>query len=120
MVTKAARIDGAVFDAIADPTRRAILDAIRSHERSAGEIADLFPVSRPAVSRHLRVLREAGLVRERREAQSRRYSLDPAPLRDIDRWLEQYRVFWAARLHALKRVAEAEHAASYAPSSRKR
>lgn len=95
-----------VFHAIADPTRRAILDAIRHTERSAGQIAQLFPVSRPAVSRHLRVLRAAGLVLERREAQSRFYSLDPAPLRDVDRWLDQYRVFWTARLHALKRVAE--------------
>jgi DNA-binding transcriptional ArsR family regulator len=87
-----------VFDAIADPTRRTILDALRRRERSAGEIARLFPVSRPAVSRHLRVLRRAGLVKERRVAQSRLYSLDPAPLRQVERWLEQYRVFWATRL----------------------
>ncbi|MEQ1691626.1 MAG: metalloregulator ArsR/SmtB family transcription factor [Gemmatimonas sp.] len=100
--------DIAVFSAIADPTRRAILDAIRSTERSAGEIATLFPVSRPAISRHIRVLRAAGLVRERRDAQSRFYSLDPAPLRDVDRWLDHYKVFWTARLHALKRVAEAQ------------
>ena len=98
--------DPAVFSAIADPTRRAILDAIRQTERSAGEIADLFPVSRPAISLHIRVLRAAGLVRERREAQSRFYTLDPAPLRDVDRWLDSYKVFWAARLQALKRVAE--------------
>jgi DNA-binding transcriptional ArsR family regulator len=96
------------FAAIADPTRRAILDAIRGRERSAGEIAALFPVSRPAISRHLRVLRTAGLVRERRVAQSRLYSLDPAPLRDIERWLDHYKVFWAARLHDLKRVVEQE------------
>ncbi len=98
----------AVFAAIADPTRRAILDAIRSEERSAGDIADLFPVSRPAISRHLRVLRQAGLVRERRAAQSRFYRLDPAPLRDVDRWLDAYKVFWAARLQSLKRVAESQ------------
>jgi DNA-binding transcriptional ArsR family regulator len=98
--------DPSVYNAIADPTRRAILDALRASERSAGEIAELFPVSRPAISRHLRVLREAGLVRERRQAQSRLYSLDPAPLRDLDRWLDHYRVFWTARLHALKRIAE--------------
>ena len=95
-----------VFHAIADPTRRAILDAIRHTECSAGQIAQLFPVSRPAVSRHIGVLRAAGLIRERREAQSRFYSLNPAPLHDVDRWLDQYRVFWTARLHALKRVAE--------------
>lgn len=100
--------EASVFGAIADPTRRAILDAIRHRERSAGEIAELFPVSRPAISRHIRVLREAGLVRERREAQSRYYRLDPGPLRDVDRWMDGYKVFWAARLHALKRVAEAQ------------
>jgi len=97
----------AVFSAIADPTRRAILDALRERERAAGDIAQLFPTSRPAISRHLRILREAGLVVERRSSQSRLYSLDPAPLRDVDRWLEHYKVFWASRLQNLKRVAEA-------------
>ena len=96
----------AVYGAISDPTRRAILDLLRSGERSAGDLASRFPVSRPAVSRHIRVLRRAGLVRERSEARSRLYSLNPAPLRDVERWLEQYRVFWGARLHDLKRVAE--------------
>ncbi len=95
-----------VYGAIADPTRRAILDALRQRERSAGDIATLFPVSRPASSRHLRVLRGAGLVRERKESQSRIYALDPAPLRDVEAWLDQYKVFWGARLLALKRVAE--------------
>lgn len=95
-----------VFSAIADPTRRAILDALRGRERSAGEIARLFPVSRPAISRHLRVLRGAGLVRERRAARSRFYSLDAAPLRDVGRWLEHYRLFWGARLQDLKRHVE--------------
>lgn len=96
----------AVFAAVADPTRRAILDALRGGERSAGDLATLFPISRPAVSRHVRILRRAGLLRERRAAQARIYSLDPAPLRDIERWLEHYRVFWAARLHDLKRHVE--------------
>lgn len=95
-----------IFHAIADPTRRAILDALRHRERSAGDLAGLFPVSRPAVSRHLRVLRGAGLVRERRVARSRLYSLDPAPLREVERWIEHYRVFWAARLHGLKQYVE--------------
>jgi DNA-binding transcriptional ArsR family regulator len=98
--------DPALYGAIADPTRREILDLLRSGERSAGEIAERFPVSRPAISRHLRVLREAGLVRERREAQSRIYRLDPKPLRELDRWLEHYRVFWTARLQALKHHVE--------------
>ncbi len=98
-----------VFDAISDPTRRAILDALRSKEIAAGDIARLFPVSRPAISRHIRVLRGAGLVKERRERQCRMYSLNPAPLRQVERWLEHYRVFWAARLIALKDYAESEH-----------
>jgi DNA-binding transcriptional ArsR family regulator len=95
-----------VFGAIADPTRRAILDSLRYRERSAGDLASLFPVSRPAVSRHLRVLRSAGLVRERRVAQSRLYSLEPAPLRVVEQWIEHYRVFWAARLQDLKQFVE--------------
>jgi DNA-binding transcriptional ArsR family regulator len=99
-----------VFAAIADPTRRAILDVLRRREQSAGDIAALFPVSRPAISRHIRVLRRAGLVKERRVRQSRLYSLNPAPLRQVERWLEHYRVFWAARLMDLKLFAEAEHA----------
>ncbi|MEO8636595.1 MAG: metalloregulator ArsR/SmtB family transcription factor [Gemmatimonadales bacterium] len=94
------------FAAIADPTRRAILDALRHRERSAGDLAGLFPVSRPAVSRHLRVLRGAGLVRERRVAQSRLYSLDPTPLREVEQWIAHYRGFWAARLHNLKSLVE--------------
>ena len=102
MVTQAR----AVYSAISDPTRRSILDALRRGERSAGEIAELFPVSRPAVSRHLRVLRGAGLLLERREAQSRIYSLNAKPLREVELWLQHYRVFWGATLHDLKRYAE--------------
>jgi DNA-binding transcriptional ArsR family regulator len=97
-----------LYGAIADPTRRDILDLLRAGERSAGEIAECFPVSRPAISRHLRVLREAGLVRERREAQSRIYRLDPRPLAELDRWLEHYRVFWTARLQSLKHHVESQ------------
>jgi DNA-binding transcriptional ArsR family regulator len=96
----------AVFQALADPTRRAILDLLRTTERSAGELADRFPVSRPAVSRHLRVLREAGLVAQRKDAQSRFYRLAPEALREVDRWLDRYRVFWTARMHDLKRYVE--------------
>lgn len=95
-----------VFEAISDPTRRAILDSLRVRDRAAGDIAALFPVSRPAISKHLRVLRAAGLVRHRPVAQSRIYSLEPEPLREVERWLEHYRVFWAARLHVLKRYVE--------------
>ncbi|MEO8449854.1 MAG: metalloregulator ArsR/SmtB family transcription factor [Gemmatimonadota bacterium] len=106
MVTEARPRTAGVFGAIADPTRRALLDLLRARELSAGELAARFPVSRPAISKHLRVLREAGLVRERRAAQLRYYSVDPAPLADVDRWLERYRVFWATRLHDLKRHVE--------------
>jgi DNA-binding transcriptional ArsR family regulator len=108
MVTHFAARSGNVFGAVADPTRRAILDVLRTRDLSAGELADRFPVSRPAISRHLRVLRIAGLVTETRQAQSRVYSLNPAPLADVDRWVARYRVFWGARLHDLKRYVEKE------------
>lgn len=105
MVTETTR-NHSVFGAVADPTRRAILDLLRRGDMSAGEIAHRFPVSRPAVSRHLRVLRKAGLLSQSRDAQSRRYALNAAPLREVDRWLNAYRVFWGARLHDLKRYVE--------------
>ncbi len=87
--------------ALADPTRRRILELLSEGERGAGEIASHFPTSRPGVSRHLRILREHGLVRVREQGQRRLYSLDPAPLEELDAWLERYRVFWTNRLHAL-------------------
>lgn len=98
----------AAFYAIADPTRRSILDLIRNQERSAGEIAQCFSVSRPAIARHVRVLREAGLVRERRDATLRFYSIDAHALQGVDSWLAPYRLYWAARLVDLKRVVEAD------------
>jgi DNA-binding transcriptional ArsR family regulator len=87
--------------ALADPTRRRIVELLADGERSAGEIAAEFPTSRPGVSRHLRVLREHGLVQAREDGQRRLYSLDPAPLEALDAWLERYRGFWANRLDAL-------------------
>ncbi len=90
------------LEALADPTRRRIVELLAERERSAGELASHFPVSRPAVSRHLRVLRETGLVRSRGEAQRRLYSLDPAPLAELDDWLGRYRAFWTQRLDALE------------------
>jgi len=87
--------------ALADPTRRELLAVLAGGERSAGELAGRFPVSRPAISRHLRVLREAGLVTSRSEGKRRLYALDPGPLRELDDWLEPYRQFWAQRLDAL-------------------
>ena len=89
------------LEALADPTRRRIVELLADGERSAGELASHFPVTRPAVSRHLRVLRETGLVRSRAHAQRRVYSLDPTPLAELDEWLGRYRTFWAQRLDAL-------------------
>jgi DNA-binding transcriptional ArsR family regulator len=88
--------------ALADPTRRRILELLADGERSAGELAAEFAVSRPAVSRHLRVLRETGLVNVRDDAQRRLYSIDPAPLAELDEWLARYRTFWSQRLDALE------------------
>ena len=89
------------LDALADPTRRRIVELLADDERSAGEIASHFATSRPGVSRHLRVLHDAGLVRVREDGRRRLYSLDPAPLEEVDEWLEQYRRFWPNRLDAL-------------------
>jgi DNA-binding transcriptional ArsR family regulator len=89
------------IEALADPTRRRIVELLADGERSAGEIAAQFETSRPGISRHLRVLREHGLVRAREEAQRRLYSLDPAPLAELDEWLARYRGFWANRVDAL-------------------
>lgn len=104
MVTQ--RAEARVYRAIADPTRRAILDLLRDGRRSAGDVAAQFAVSRPAISRHLRVLHRAALVEETRESQTRWYALTAAPLAGVDRWLTGYRVHWAARLHDLKRFVE--------------
>jgi DNA-binding transcriptional ArsR family regulator len=90
------------LEALADPTRRRIVELLVDGERSAGEIARHFPTSRPGVSRHLRVLRESGLVRARPRAQQRLYSLEPAPLAELDSWLSRYRSFWTSRLDALE------------------
>jgi DNA-binding transcriptional ArsR family regulator len=87
--------------ALADPTRRRIVELLAEGERSAGDLAAEFSTSRPAVSRHLRVLREQGLVQVRGDAQRRLYSLDPAPMAELDAWLGRYRSFWAQRLDAL-------------------
>lgn len=91
--------------AISDPIRRRVLELVRDREVAAGELAAEFPVSRPAVSRHLRVLREAGLVHERRKGRLRLYRADPAPLEELRDWLDGY---WSGRLEALKRLAEEE------------
>jgi DNA-binding transcriptional ArsR family regulator len=91
------------FQLVAEPTRRRILDLLRERERSVGELVDTLALSQPGVSKHLRVLREAGLVQVRRDSQRRWYQLDAGPLTEIDAWLEPYRQFWAGRLDALER-----------------
>ncbi|HEY1660362.1 MAG TPA: metalloregulator ArsR/SmtB family transcription factor [Candidatus Sulfotelmatobacter sp.] len=100
----------AAFQALADPTRRAVLDLLRRGSQPAGGIASAFPVSRPAISKHLRLLRRAHLVREHREGRHRVYQLNPEPLRAVDSWLEQYRSFWQMSLGNLKTFVEAEYA----------
>jgi DNA-binding transcriptional ArsR family regulator len=105
-----ARASEATFQALADPTRRAVLDLLRRGSQPAGQIALAFPVSRPAISKHLRLLRRAHLVREHREGRNRVYQLNPEPLRAVDSWIEQYRSFWSASLSNLKAFVEAEHA----------
>ena len=98
------------FQALADPTRRAVLDLLRKGSRPAGQIAQAFPISRPAISKHLRLLRRAHLVQERREGRNRLYQLNPGPLKAVDSWLEQYRTFWQANLASLKAFVETEYA----------
>ena len=99
----------AAFSALSDPTRRAVLDLLRAGIQPAGEIARAFPVSRPAISKHLRILRRAHLVTEHREGRHRLYQLNPEPLKAVDSWLEQYRSFWSASLTNLKSFVETEY-----------
>ena len=96
------------FEALAEPNRRRILDALRGGERPAGELGSALAISQPGVSKHLRLLREAGLVRSRAEGQRRLYRLAPEQLVEVDAWLEPYRRLWASRLDALERHLEAE------------
>src|SRR5690349_25123551 len=91
----------AVVQALADPSRRTVLDILRDHPATAGELAAALPIARPGVSRHLRVLREAGLVDVRQEAQRRIYRLRVDPLVEVDDRLEDYRALWQNRLDAL-------------------
>src|SRR5580693_9277890 len=118
-VTHSAARNEATFQALADPTRRAVLDLLRRGSQPAGQIASAFPVSRPAISKHLRLLRRAHLVREHREGRNRVYQLNPEPLRAVDSWIEQYRVFWASSLNKLKEFVEAEHARETEEASHK-
>src|SRR6476469_6496022 len=91
----------AVLQALADQSRRTVLETLRDHPATAGELADALPSARPGVSRHLRVLREAGLVEVRQDAQRRIYTLRPQALVEVDEWLEHYRALWQNRFDAL-------------------
>ncbi|MFC5265603.1 ArsR/SmtB family transcription factor [Kribbella qitaiheensis] len=90
------------FEVLAEPRRREILDLLRGGERPVGELVEQLALSQPAVSKHLKVLRDAGLVDVRQDAQRRWYRLRPAPLAEIDAWLEPYRDLWRDRLDALE------------------
>jgi DNA-binding transcriptional ArsR family regulator len=95
------------FEALADDTRTGIVAALADRPRTVSEIVDLFDVSQPAISQHLRVLRDAGLVSVQPAGRSRIYHLDPSPLAELDRWLDRYRKLWATRLDALESHMEA-------------
>jgi DNA-binding transcriptional ArsR family regulator len=95
------------IEVLAEPNRRRILDLVRDAERPVGELVDELALSQPAVSKHLRVLREAGLVDVRVDAQRRLYRVRPEPLRDLAEWLEPYRRMWSASLDDLERHLDA-------------
>ena len=97
-----------VFRAVADPTRRAILDHLRHGPQAVGTLAGGFPVSRPAVSKHLRILKRARLVLERRDGRHRIYHLTPRPLQDVASWLDEYREFLRGSLERLKAHVESD------------
>jgi DNA-binding transcriptional ArsR family regulator len=92
-----------LFDVIGDPSRRQVLDLLRDDEYSVTELVDALDMSQPSVSKHLRVLRDAGLVEARVDAQRRIYALCPEPLAELDAWLKPYRRFWRGRLESLQR-----------------
>src|SRR5215470_10966918 len=96
------------FEAIAEPNRRRILDLLRAGERPAGDLVDALAISQPGVSKHLKLLREAGLVSVRADGQRRLYRLEARRLAEIDVWLAPYRRAWAGRLDALERHLESE------------
>ena len=95
------------FEVLAEPNRRRILDLLRTQERPVGDLVSALRVSQPAVSKHLRVLRDAGMVDVRIDAQRRLYRVRTEPLRELDEWLQPYRELWASRLDALERHLDA-------------
>jgi DNA-binding transcriptional ArsR family regulator len=93
----------AAIEVLAEPSRRRILDLLREGERPVGELVSLTALTQPSVSKHLRILREAGLVDVRADAQRRLYRVRAEPLAELDRWLEPYRAMWTSRLDDLER-----------------
>lgn len=98
----------AALQALAEPNRMAILSMLADGERPAGDFVQALPIAQPTVSKHLAVLREAGLVSVRKDAARRLYRLNPAPLKELDDWLARYRRFWADRLDALEAQLDKE------------
>lgn len=95
-----------LFEVLAEPKRRHMLDLMRVRERSVGELVQLMPLSQPGVSKHLRILREAGLVTLRKEAKQHLYRLNPLPLQEVDHWFEPYRQYWSNKLDDLERALD--------------
>ena len=107
-----------VFVALSDPTRRQMLDQLRQHPLPAGDLVQAFPrVTQPAISRHLRILRETGLVNVQQDQQRRIYSLRPEGLQELDAWLAHYRPFWQQKLDALEAHLQA---ATHVPKSKRK
>jgi len=102
-------MDTALFEMLAEPSRRRVLDLLLDRDRTVGELVDRLRMSQPAVSKHLRLLRDAGLVESRVDGQSRVYSLRAEPLAEVDAWLSRYRKFWRSKLGALKRHLERDN-----------
>ena len=108
------------LQAIADPTRRRIIELLAVRERTAGELVDEFDISAPAISQHLNVLREAGLVKTRAEGQSRIQALNPDGFDDLEAWLQKTRFIWSSRLDALERELRAEDEANAKAAKKKK
>lgn len=95
-----------VFETLADPTRRRIVEALREGERAVNDLVDAVDIDQSGVSRHLRILHEAGFVRVRPEGQKRYYSLDSKPFRELDEWVSKYRILWEERLDRFEEALE--------------
>jgi DNA-binding transcriptional ArsR family regulator len=109
-----------IYDVIAEPKRRAILSLLASSQQSVGDIERELHLPQPTVSKHLRVLREAGLVESTVDAQRRLYSLKPGPLEEIDAWLDQFRAFWSAHVDALERHLDSMDEPPATPEAKRR